>query len=130
MSIPDGLKAAIIGAIGQNSREEPFTGDPAIEVAKLRSRKESLEKVHEFKAGDIVQWKPGLKNRRIPMPGQPAIVLEYLGERGPMADHGVSSCYHDERLDLKVAILDEDGDFNIWHLPAVRFEPHPDFSND
>ena len=50
----------------------------------LRERLRRLQQPHRFQVGDLVTWKPGLKNRRVPLTGQPAVVVALLDE--PLLD--------------------------------------------
>jgi hypothetical protein len=43
-----------------------------IEMTKLFDTK------YQFKVGDIVRWKPGLRNRTVPDYGQPAVVRQII----------------------------------------------------
>jgi hypothetical protein len=53
--------------------------------AVLRDRYRLLTTAHRFAPGDLVTWKPGLKNKRHPHYGQPAVVIEVLDTRSSTA---------------------------------------------
>lgn len=78
---------------------------------------------HEFAPGMLVQWKPGLKNKRRPQYGQPGIVVEVLDEPVLDANLGGGSAYFREPLDLAAALLDEEGDLDVYWFDSRRFEP-------
>ena len=77
-----------------------------------------------LRPGMLAMWKPGLKNRRFPTYGQPAIVVERLS--APILDHETESgmTYYREPLDLLLGILHRDGDFLVYHFDSRRFQPY------
>jgi hypothetical protein len=96
------------------------------QAAVLQDRLELLNRPHTFKAGDLVQWKAGLTNRKLPILGQPAIVVEVLAAPVKDTSDKTGSTYYGETLDVRLGVLDPDGDFMVFHLPSVRFEPFND----
>ncbi|NJO18620.1 MAG: hypothetical protein HC877_23705 [Thioploca sp.] len=93
-------------------------------IAKLQATKAVFDKVYDFKPGDLVIWKKGLKNRARPALNEPAIVVAVLEK--PLIDNTkeVGSTYFNEPLDLVLGLLDEDGDFITFHYDHRRFEPY------
>lgn len=93
----------------------------------LRARVASLHRRHVFMPGDLVCWKPGLCNRRVPRPGRPAVVVEVLHE--PVLDDEKDSGgpYFREPLDIVLGMFVEQGrhrgDFITWHFDSRRFQP-------
>lgn|GEM_PF-919457 len=89
-----------------------------------------------LKAGDIVRWKKGLSNRKLPAEGQDAIVIEVLTEKNLQKEKDSGTPYYREPLDLALAILDSKGDLVIFHYDQRRFEKvkdgltFPEKSND
>ena len=77
-----------------------------------------------LRPGMLATWKLGLKNRRFPVYGQPAIVVERLS--APLLDHETESgiTYYREPLDLLLGILHQDGDFLVYHFDSRRFQPY------
>lgn len=76
---------------------------------------------HTFKPGDIVEWKPGLKNKRSP---GPFIIGEVLNV--PLfetTDGGSGSCYFRQPIDVTAGFIDSDGDFLFYHYDSRRFKP-------
>lgn len=76
-----------------------------------------------FHPGQIVQWKSGLKNRRLPEYGQPAIVMDVLNP--PVYDTSkdlAGSNLFREPLTLVLGLHDSDGDFLCYHFDGRRFE--------
>jgi hypothetical protein len=79
-----------------------------------------------LRPGQLAIWKPGLKNRRFPAYGQPAIVVEALDP--PVLEHEMESGapYFREPLDLLLGILHPEGDFLVYHFDSRRFQPLED----
>jgi hypothetical protein len=76
--------------------------------------------------GQLVKWKPGLRNRALPADNQPAIVRKVLdtpltANFGSHADP--LNSYYLEPLDLVVAFLGPEGEFGEFHFDSRRFEP-------
>ncbi len=97
--------------------------DPASsQGARLIELFRRLEQHCSFNKGDLVVWKTGLKNKRTPEYGEPAIVTCVL----PMPIHDPSenesaSPYFHEPLSLVIGVLRED-DLLEFHVDARRFE--------
>ena len=92
-------------------------------AAELKKRYERLTESQTLSAGQLVMWKRGLKNKRRPEVGEPAIVVECLSE--PVYDHEKStgSAYFREPLDIILGVFDDDEDFNLFYFDSRRFEP-------
>lgn len=101
-----------------------LTGDPG---AALRERARLFAQVHRFVPADLVTWKPGLKNRRVPRSDQPAVVLEVLAEPVFDSEKDSGSPYFREPLDVVLGLFVDDGphrgDFLNWHFDSRRFQP-------
>lgn len=95
--------------------------------AVLRQRFQAMSTGHQFKPGDLVGWKPGLRNRKAPRYDAPAIVIDVLHE--PMLETGQEggSADYREPLDLILGLLwDRDpgrGYFFTFHFDSRRFQP-------
>ena len=100
----------------------PEAPDLGLVKTKLRELQQKLaqEPDQPFQAGDLVTWKEGLKNRRRPKEGDPAVVVETLSEpiMNPANDAGVS--VFREPLDIAIAFIDEDGDFPVYYVDSRR----------
>lgn len=102
---------------------EDLRGDPG---AVLRERYQSLVQRQRFTPGQLVEWKPGLKNKRFPRYGQPAVVIEVL--ETPLLDHEdeAGSTYFREPLDLVLGLLWDGGpargEFVTFHYDGRRFQ--------
>ena len=93
-----------------------FVGEAGAPIAVASQR---------FKVGDAVRWKDGLKNKKRPMNDEPAIVAEALSE--PIFDlsKDAGGQYFREPLDLRIAMMDSDVEFVIYHFDSRRFEVVP-----
>lgn len=90
-------------------------------VERLTACFQALCTEEAFKPGDLVQWKLGLKNKRRPAMGELAVVIEVLPSPIFDAHKGASVAYFREPLDIRLGLLDEDGDFLIYHFDSRRF---------
>jgi hypothetical protein len=80
---------------------------------------------HRFFPGDLVQWKPGLKNRKLPQAGEPMVVLRMLKQPARGVGAGSGSAYFNERLDLVgTSVHPSDGELCFYHYDSGRFEPY------
>jgi hypothetical protein len=90
---------------------------------KLTELSDRLDQFHPFGKGQFVKWKSGLKNRRFPDYGEPAIVTAILPS--PIFDPtAVSSAspYFQEPLSIIIGTYRED-DFLEFRVDGRRFEP-------
>lgn len=95
--------------------------------AALRQRFALLSARHRFAPGDLIAWKPGLKNRRLPRYGQPAVVVAVLDPPVCDTEQDSGSTYFRDPLDLVLGLIwDRDpgrGDFVAFHFDSRRFQP-------
>ncbi|EDN68608.1 hypothetical protein BGP_2956 [Beggiatoa sp. PS] len=85
---------------------------------------------HEFKVGDLVKWKEGLKNKKRPYSDQPAIVIQLLEQ--PLIERQgeeAGSPYYREPLDIILGLFDDDDEFLIFYYDKRRFEPYSESEN-
>lgn len=90
---------------------------------KLQELARRLDQLHSFTKGQFVKWKPGLKNRKFPDYGEPAIVTAVLPS--PIFDPGevtAGSPYFQEPLTLVLGTY-RDEEFLEFRLDSRRFEP-------
>jgi hypothetical protein len=92
-------------------------------VADLRSQYEEFSKLHVFKPGQFVCWKPGMRNKRSPDYGEVGIVVEVLASPVYDSSGDGGNPYFREPLDILIGVQDTDGDFLIYHFDKRRFEP-------
>lgn len=62
----------------EEGEEGQFKGDPEIRIQRLKDHLDDLLTIHQFKVGDLVTWKAGMKRGKFPAYGEPAIVTEIL----------------------------------------------------
>lgn len=85
-------------------------------AADLRRAFDEYRQVEQFSPGDLVQWKPLLRNRPYPAEGAPAIVIRYLPATGPTdADE------QSEAQDIELGFLDGDQAFLVFAYASGRF---------
>ena len=69
--------------------DEPGTDDPAgVRKRILKQLADRLDRHHAFVKGQFVAWKPGLKNRKLPDYGEPAIVIAVHVEPNLRSERG------------------------------------------
>lgn len=117
---PDEAKAkALLSLLTKNKKKKaPNTPETLVAAAA------TFHARHQFTAGQLVTWKKGMKNRRSPGYGEPAIVIEVLAT--PLLNPGDESGtpYFREPLDIIIGTLDADGDLLCFHYDSRRFEPY------
>lgn len=77
----------------------------------------------DLKPGDIVKWKPGMKNKRRPAEDELAVVVEIYPQ--PIFRHFAKfagSPVYDEPINARIALLDHDGEFMAYGFDLSRFE--------
>lgn len=93
---------------------------------KLLNKVNTLLVKNCFKQGDLIVWKNGLRNKKLPDEGQPAVVLEVLNEPLTQHEQETGSPYFREPLDIVLAMLDEDEDLVSFYYDSRRFELYRD----
>jgi hypothetical protein len=92
-------------------------------IQELQSLYSNFAEVHDFRPGQIVRWKPGLKNKRRPEYNEPVVVIEKLTEPAYDTSQGAGSAYYRERLDIILGFIDNDNEMIAFHFDSRRFEP-------
>ncbi len=107
-----------------NETLDDLTGDIG---AALVAHCRAFHQHHSFAIGDLVTWKPGLKNRRVPRSGQPAVVIEVLDPPVVDGERESGSAYFNEPLDLVLGIFMDSGpargELLTWHFDSRRLQP-------
>lgn len=84
-----------------------------------------------LKPGQIVKWKPGLRNRSFPIENAYSVVVEVLDEPLVTNDKKTGSAYFKERIDVQLAVmhpsdkerpLDKNPDITMYWFDSRRFE--------
>ena len=118
------LETEIAAMLKERFRNRKIENVPA-HIEKLRDAKDAFYKTYDFKVGDLVVWKEGLKNKVRPALNEPAIVIAVL--EVPLKDQNKQDSgtpYFNEPLDLALGLIDDDGDFIIFYYDQRRFEPY------
>jgi hypothetical protein len=90
-------------------------------ISNLRKLYDSFFNFTDFKKGQLVKWKSGMKNKNFPQENQPAIVIDLLDN--PIYENNDSSSpYFKEPLDIALAMTDNEGDFIVFYYDKRRFE--------
>jgi hypothetical protein len=79
-----------------------------------------LDQSVNFKVGDLVTWKPALRNRYFPAEGAPAVVVGTTPARISAESDPVSPLFN-EPLDLQLGVIDADGEFFVYYYDRRRF---------
>jgi hypothetical protein len=119
------LKNSLVKAIIESEIPKAPPSDYRAQTEMLKAALEALHRRHEFKVGQLVKWKKGLRYKNIPDHNQPGIVLEILPE--PIVDpvNDSNSIYFRDLLDIKIGIiLPNTGDMASYYLNSARFEPY------
>ena len=118
----DSLIAELAGHEGREQQREQRP--PEAQVVDLTDRFRAMQPQHQFKAGDLVQWREGLKNCKSPAYGHPAVVIEVLEGKKHDDAGNTGSGYYDELADLRISFMDGDGDFMSYGASSQRMEPY------
>jgi hypothetical protein len=101
------------------------TAGPDVDPKRLASLYAAYNERTTFAPGDLVRWKPGLRNKELPEYSLPAVVMDVLED--PVTDdfHGPNTPYFRERLDIALGVIDPDDDLVVFHYDSARFERFP-----
>ncbi|MDK9723513.1 MAG: hypothetical protein OEL88_01400 [Sterolibacteriaceae bacterium MAG5] len=116
------IKALLAEELG--SQKPPMDKSEAkAQAGKLKELYDAFSTRHVFAEGSLIQWKPGLRNKKKPQYNEPCIVIRVLGEPiyGKTDESG--SAYFREPLDLIAGFIDDDDDFVVFHFDSRRFMP-------
>jgi len=115
----DHARRAAERSLGKDHMER----DRAVELAeRLSEMRERLFAEAELHPGMLVQWKPGLQNRRFPAYGEPVIVMDVIAP--PIYDSKQDSFSPSYREPITMAglVRAPGGDFEVYHFDGRRFE--------
>lgn len=118
------LRAALAQYEDKLSRKNTEQKVVVIDAEQLVHAYEQFTKKHTFKPGQLVTWKPGLKNFKRPNYGEPAIVVEVLDEPIYTTQESAGSPYFHMPMDIVLGLIDEEGDFLVFHFDSRRFQPY------
>jgi len=78
-----------------------------------------LNEKHTFTPGQIVEWKRGMKNKRV---DGPFVVVEVLSDPVLGMTDESGPPYFREPLDILLGHCDNVGDFVVYHYDSRRFQ--------
>lgn len=122
LTLNEQQKSALIQALLGNQDGNNDSVKSNQDKAKLLSElRELYLRKTTFQPGDLIKWKPNMKNRKYPEYDEPGIIVEVLST--PILDEkeDSGSPYFNELYDIKVAIL-QDKMFVMFHFDSNRFE--------
>lgn len=102
---------------------------PRRRLSILRELLEKYSKKTDLKNGDLIKWKAGLKNKKRPDYDEFAMVIEVLEDPVRVDDESSGSPYFREALDIRAALVDEDGELLFYYFDSNRFEKY-EIQND
>ncbi len=92
---------------------------------KLMELGQSYLGKHEFHLGQLVTWKPGMKNSIWPKEGKPAVVIGLNpGGTDPREDTG--SPHFNAPRGIRIGLLSIDGAFEGYWTDENRLQPYND----
>ncbi|KAH3762897.1 hypothetical protein Pelo_5198 [Pelomyxa schiedti] len=102
------------------------SSSPAVTPQEMQQKYELYVATHDFHVGDLVQWKPAMKNRKKPADGEIGVVVNLLDEPvypSLKRECDAGSPLFREPLDIAIGMLDSDGEFIVCHFDKHRFMP-------
>jgi hypothetical protein len=100
----------------------PSRGETPGIAERLRDALDAYRTHRVFRVGQLVRWKPGLRDRKHPPEDQPAIVVEVLETPVTDTSTDASSPYFKNIYDLRCGVL-VDGGFYIYYMESARLQP-------
>lgn len=91
-----------------------------METDKLVAMCNLFNEKHTFAVGDIVEWKPGMANKKAE---GPFVVVKVLQVPVTDAEASPGSPYFNEPLDIVLGHIDADGDFMLYYYDSRRLQP-------
>jgi hypothetical protein len=122
--MPD-FESVLAKAVMNSLAEEADTGaickrPPELEARRIIDLFNDLKRNGEFRIGDLVTWKPGLKNGRYPEKNYPAVVTRVYEQPLVRSDMESGSNHFREPLDL-VILVDTGDEVSEFHVDSRRF---------
>lgn len=116
MSMERFLEEMLENTRGKGNQKSPFGKQNAVQLKKAF---DIFIEENTFSPGDIVEWKPGMKNRRSE---GPYIVVKVL-DVPVVSEHESGTPLFNEPLDLAVGVIDSnDGEFMVFHIDGRRMQ--------
>jgi hypothetical protein len=123
--MPD-FESVLAKAVMNSLAEESDAGTickrpPALEARRIIDLYHDMQRSDRFRVGDLVTWKPGLKNGRYPEKNYPAVVTRVYDEPLTRSDMESGSNHFREPLDL-VILVDTGDEVSEFHVDSRRFK--------
>lgn len=116
------VKAVVDKIIPERKVEKELSLDDfKNQVIELQKALKNLDKKEDFRKGDLVEWKPLLKNRNHPEYSQPAIVIEVLQKNIVDAESDAGSPFFKETLNIKLGMFIKER-FLTFYYDKNRFQ--------
>lgn len=74
-----------------------------------------------LKVGNAIEWKEGMKHKKVPAYGQPVVVVEVLDEPSQFKGE-TGTPYYADKNDIVIATVDGDGDLVTYVMDSRRFK--------
>lgn len=111
----------LMSGITAHTLESNEDSDP-LEYLKLEKLHAALLEKFDFKVGDLVEWKPGLRNKSTAY-RKPLIITKVYKEPIIESEKDSGSAYFNLSIDLVCAEIVK-GDFIEYHYDSRRFQPY------
>ena len=103
-----------------NAASVPFLGDPEQEARRLQAAYAQLSAPNDFTVGDLVIFRPGMKNLKFPAEGQPVVVTGFDPGAVEMEEDSGTNKFK-QPCDLRIGLFVTSGDFSEYWVDARRF---------
>jgi len=118
------LAKAVMSSLTDDSETETVSKrPPEIEARRIIDLYNDINQHYSFTVGDLVTWKPGLKNGRYPEKNYPAVVTRLYDNPLSRDDMESGSNHFREPLDL-VILVDTGDEVSEFHVDSRRFKPY------
>ena len=104
------------------SFSEENISNPKETALKLKECFKLFKVENNFKEGQLVSWKKGLKNRNLPRYDEPALVIKVLDEPIFSDETESGSLYFREPLDMILGVIINQ-EFQIFYYDKRRLKP-------
>jgi len=114
------LEPLVRALIASRSKSEKNNLSKEEKIELLEKRYSAFSDKEVFKPGELIKWKPGLRNKGGLKYDDFAIVVDVLQDPIFDTEKDSGSPYFKEPLDMLVAFLDSDNDFIVLHVDSRR----------
>lgn len=122
--LSDISKAELIKALLLERQKRTVVDKDSVVTQLIAMHRQYTTEQVPFSSGDLVVWKDGLRNKKMPPENVPAVVIKQLPEPLYSPEKESGSAYFREPLDLVAGFIDDDGDFVIFHFDSKRFKKY------